>query len=57
MTHQLDCLLGQMFQQGLASGGLDDVQEAPEVASVLQSSGLQEVVDGLRMQLIHWYKM
>ena len=37
----------QLIQQGLPGAGLDDIQEAPEVAGVLQPCWLQEIVDGL----------
>lgn len=37
----------QLIQQGLPGGGLDDIQEAPKVAGVLQSCWLQEIVDCL----------
>ncbi len=47
MTYQFVSRGGQLVQQGFASGGLDDVQEAPEVAGVLQPCWLQKVVDGL----------
>ena len=47
VTYQLVCRGSQLVQQRLASGRLDDVQEAPEVAGVLQPSRLQEVIDGL----------
>lgn len=37
----------QLIQQGLPGWGFNDIQEAPEVAGVLQPCWLQEVVDCL----------
>ena len=48
LTYQLVSRGSQLVQQGLAGGRLDDIQEAPEVAGVLQASRLQEVGDSLR---------
>ena len=58
LTYQLVSRGSQLVQQGLAGGRLDDIQEAPEVAGVLQASRLQEVGDSLRTNshgIITWH--
>lgn len=53
VAYQLVCRGSQLVQQWPASGRLDDVQKAPEVAAVLQPGWLQEIVNSLQKSTSH----
>ena len=51
VAYQLVCRGSQLLEQWPADGRFDDVQEAPEVAAVLQPSWLQEIVHSLQKSI------